>query len=84
VISSFNALRLHVLRLPGDIELGEIEVDPAPFDTLPSAGATVGALAMPQGAAADVFFLVNGTFDANFAPKGSSAVGTLAVDGDLP
>lgn len=78
-VSSFNEGALHVLALPDDIELGEIGVDAAPFDALPPLASSPGAVAAPFGAAADLYFIVNGTFDAGFNPLGSSFVGTLTV-----
>ncbi|MCI0636945.1 MAG: hypothetical protein L0206_23980, partial [Actinobacteria bacterium] len=83
-ISAFNGATLHALSLPDDIELGLILVDEEPFDALGPARSSLGVLAAPAGAAADVYVVVNGTFDPNFLPLGSSFVGTLTVDGDLP
>jgi hypothetical protein len=79
-VSSFNAGTLHVLSLPGDIELGEIGVDEDPFDAIGALASSPGALAAPAGATADLFFVVNGTFDASFLPLGSSYVGTLTAE----
>ncbi|HEX5137055.1 MAG TPA: hypothetical protein VFY93_08795, partial [Planctomycetota bacterium] len=78
-VSSFNEGALHVLTLPDDIALGEIGVDVAPFDALPPLASSPGAVAAPFGAAADLYFVVNGTFDAGFNPLGSSFVGTLTI-----
>ena len=42
-------------------------------------------LCTPPNAAADAFFVVNGTFDpVTFAPLRSSFLGTLKVNGGLP
>ena len=79
-VSSFNAGTLHVLSLPSDIELGHIGVDEDPFDALGLLASSPGALAAPAGAVADLFFVVNGTFDANFLPLGSSFVGMLTAE----
>jgi len=84
IISSFNSGTLSVLLLPDDIEFGEILVDPDPFGSLGPARGSLGALVAPPGGAADVFFVVNGTFDASFQPARSSFLGTLTVDGGLP
>ncbi|MHC4134883.1 MAG: hypothetical protein ACYS0K_07860, partial [Planctomycetota bacterium] len=75
---------LSVLLLPDDIEFGEILVDPAPFLALGPARSSLGALVAPFGGAADVFFVVNGTFDGSFQPARSSFLGTLTVEGGLP
>jgi hypothetical protein len=79
-VSSFNGATLHVLSLPDDIELGDVLVDEEPFDALGPAASSLGALAAPVGAAADVYVIVNGTFDMNFTPLRSSFVGTLTID----
>jgi hypothetical protein len=84
VLSSFTTGTLSVLLLPDDIEFGEILVDPAPFLALGPARSSLGALVAPFGGAADVFFVVNGTFDGSFQPARSSFLGTLTVEGGLP
>jgi hypothetical protein len=84
VLSSFTRGTLSVLLLPDDIEAGEILVDPEPFVALGPARSSLGALVASFGGAADVFFVVNGTFDASFQPVRSSFLGTLTVEGGLP
>lgn len=79
-VSSFNAATLHVLSVPDDIELGVIGVDEPPFDGIGALASSPGALAAPTGATADLFFIVNGTYDSNFLPLGSSFVGTATAD----
>jgi hypothetical protein len=84
VVGSFTTGTLSVLLLPDDIESGEILVDPEPFTALGPAQSSIGALVAPFGGAADVFFVVNGTFDASFLPLRSSFLGTLTAEGGLP
>jgi hypothetical protein len=86
ILSSFGTGSLTALALPDDLEFGTIVVNPAPLtaDALGPARSTLGALVAPVGAAADVFFVVNGTFDQAFRPLRSSFLGTLTVDGGLP
>jgi len=84
ILGSFTTGTLSVLLLPDDIESGEILVDPEPFTALGPAQSSIGALVAPPGGAADVFFVVNGTFDSSFLPLRSSFLGTLTVEGGLP
>ena len=47
---------------------GGIGVDEDPFDALGALASSPGAIAAPGGAFADLFFVVNGTYDASFTP----------------
>jgi hypothetical protein len=76
-VASFTDGALRVLSLPDDIELGDIGIDEAPYDVLGLAGSSLGACVAPSGAFSEVFFLVNGTFDASFNPVRSSFIGTV-------
>ncbi|MHC4341713.1 MAG: hypothetical protein ACYSX0_16060 [Planctomycetota bacterium] len=86
VVSSFDHARLRVLSLPADIRFGAIAVDPTPFDDA-SLGASqamgLGALAAPAGAAAEIYAIVNGSFDLSFNPVRSAHIGTLSAEGRL-
>jgi hypothetical protein len=84
ILGSFTTGTLSVLLLPDDLESGEILKDPEPFTALGPARSSIGALVAPSGGAADVFFVVNGTFDSSFLPLRSSFLGTLTVEGGLP
>jgi len=84
ILGSFTTGTLSLLLLPDDIQSGEILVDPEPFTALGPAQSSIGALVAPFSGAADVFFVVNGTFDSSYLPLRSSFLGTLTVEGGLP
>ncbi len=85
LVTSFSTSRLVVLELPDDVATGTTLINPAPFlpAALGPARGSLGAIVMTPGAAADVHFIVNGTFDANFAPDRHGFLGTLSVGGAL-
>jgi hypothetical protein len=78
-ISSFYSSVVRVLSLPADVEAGPIAVDPQPYHAQTPAQGWLAALVAPPGTAAEVYVLVNGTFDANFLPLRSSFLGTLTA-----
>jgi hypothetical protein len=87
VVSTFSEASLRVLDLPRDILSGPVRVDPQPFDTADltaEAAYGLGALVVSPRTVAEVYVVVNGTFDANFLPDRQAYVGALWAPGRLP
>jgi len=85
VVTSFSTASLLVVELPDDVALGPIVVNPPPFDTAtlgPAMGLGLGAVVVEPDA--PIFFVVNGSFDANFVPNRNAYVASLSIAGGLP
>ena len=82
VVSSFTTSSLIVIDIPGDALFQLFTLNPPPFDGDLSASQAVGLGALVVGD--DVAVIVNGDFDANFAPNRAARIGVLDTGGRLP